>query len=89
MKKLLIICLFLFSTVALAAHHHGHRHHHRHHHHTKHYGYGYTNFYFVPGNVTYQTRHREYYPRVYYRPYRGDVAYYYYGHTHYRHRNAY
>ncbi len=75
MKTLLLILLVTFSTASFAAHKH-HRH----------YGYGYTNFYFVPGNVyerdVIRTRNgylvETSYPAIRYWPYRAHRHYEYY-----------
>ena len=76
MKSLLFIFIVLFSTASVAAHKHYYRH----------YGYGYTNFYYVPGKVVekvYVPTRRGYvvdtfYPAVRYQPYRYRKHYNYY-----------
>lgn len=79
MKKYLVAFLVLFSTSSFAG---GcHYHHHHHHHKWDHYGYGYTNYYYVPGQS-----YAGYHDRVYYRYGRHSDAYYYYGANHYRGR---
>lgn len=85
MKTLLFFLLVGISTASFA----GPRHH-------QHYGYGYTNFYFVPGNVyerdVYRTRNgylvETSYPTVRYWPYRTRKHYDYYP-PYYAPRNSY